>query len=144
MTGYGTYPYTINCSTNKTCEDDCNVEIKKDCEGNEGSMIGALLLIPLGLCFLFIYFANSLNEEQEPMKWFMRLLALVMVFVVYVGADIATGIDTEYSAMRALFNIQIFGYIFWSVMAVFLVLVIYKIFDSLKQKKADDFDRGVV
>lgn len=118
--------------------------LKTKLAGEKKDMILALLLIPLGLCFLFIYIGNSLNEEQEPLKWFFRLLALVMVFVVYTGAHMAVAIEDDYSNLAALFDIETFGYIFWSVLAFFFVFIIYKIFKAMKQKKQDEFDRGII
>lgn len=113
-------------------------------EGLDNMWLLAILLIPLGLAFMFILWGNSLEEEQMPLKWFMRFLALLMVYVLYAGADIIIGKYPEYSGLANLFNIEVFGWIFWTIIAVFLIYFMYKLFLAMQQKKMDDFERGVI
>lgn len=108
------------------------------------------LLIPLALCFFFIYWANSLKDaedkqgQHEPLRWFMRFLALLMIFVVYGVANLLIGQNPSFSYLEPLFNIWIYGWIFYTIMGVFLLYFIWKIISSIQEKKKDDFDRGVL
>ncbi len=50
----GVYPYTINCTNNKVCQGDCQVEVKRDCEGGNDAyylyiVVYVIFFILLGL-----------------------------------------------------------------------------------------------
>jgi len=106
--------------------------------GNDNMLI--ILLIPLGICFLFIYLSNSLDEIHNPLKWFFKLLALIMVFIIYQGAYIILSLDSAYSELTKMFNITVYGWIFWTIMAYLLIYIIYNIFMSFKHSKKWDFN----
>jgi len=96
------------------------------------------------MAFLFIYWANSLNEDQEPLKWFMRLLSLFMLFLLYTGADIVIKDNPQYSELAMIFNLTLVTWIFYLVMAAFLSFFIYKIFMSFHWKKKKDYEDGIL
>lgn len=101
-----------------------------------------ILLLPLGLAFLFLYWGATLSEQQEPLKWFMRLLSLVMIFVLFAGANIIISLNPTYSALQDLFNFTVLTWVFWSIFGLFLVYFIYRIAIALRMKSKDDFDGG--
>jgi len=102
----------------------------------------AILLIPLGLSFLFVHWGNSLNEDQEPLKWFMRLLSLLMIFALAGAANIVIQLNPAYAGLEAIFDMTVITWIFYTVTAVLLIYLIYKIFISFKEKQSDDLERG--
>lgn len=108
----------------------------------EGSRmwIAAILLLPLGLCFFFVYLANGLEEIHNPVKWFFRLIALVMIFIVYQGAHIITQLNPGYESLSNMFSISVYGWIFWVIMAYFLMYILYNIFMSFKHRSEWDFN----
>ena len=130
ITVIGTYQYTgIESGVITVLEDD--------------NMI-FLLFIPLGLCFLFVYWANSLNENQEPLKWFMRLLSLLMIFSTFVGANIIINTNQSYTDLLNVFNIDAVSWVFYTVIATFLVFFIFKIFMSFKKRGQQDYESGIL
>ena len=100
--------------------------------------VAAILLLPLGLCFFFVYLANTLSEEHNPLKWFFRLLALIMIFVIYQGVHILTQLNSTYSAMADMFSITVYGWIFWVIMGYILIYLLINIFRSFKHNKEWD------
>ena len=104
----------------------------------------AILLIPLGLSFLFIFLSNSFTEEQEPIKWFLRLASLFMIIVLFVGARIAINQNPNYIGLRAMFNIEAATWIFYTIVAVALLFLIYKVFMSFQLKKGDELEKGIL
>lgn len=106
-------------------------------------MIIGLMIIPVALCFLFLYFAHTLPEEQQALKWFMRILSLFIVFVVYVAGHI---VSTQYgfAEFEALYNIAAFTWVFYTVFGVLLIYFLYRIFIGFYHKKQDEFNRGVI
>jgi hypothetical protein len=95
----------------------------------------AILLIPVLLCFFFVYYANTIEEVHNPLRWFFRLIALIMIFVVYQGAHTIIGYYPAYSDLSRMFSITVYGWIFWVIMAYFLVYILYNIFMSFKHNK---------
>ena len=105
--------------------------------GNDNMLI--ILLIPLGLCFFFIYLANSLEDVHNPLKWFFKLLSLIMIFVIYQGAYVILKLDSAYSELTKMFNITVYGWIFWTIFAYLLLYLIYNIFMSMQPKSDFNF-----
>ena len=101
-----------------------------------------LLFIPLALCFFFIFWGNSLDAEQEPLKWFMRLLSLIMIFSTYVGANIIIAMNPGYEDLEYVFNITAITWIFYTIMSVFLIYIIYRIFIGIKIQKQNVFQKS--
>ena len=99
-----------------------------------------ILLIPLGLCFFFLYLSNGLDEVHNPLKWFFRLIALIMIFVIYQGAYIIISLNPVYSEMTKMFNITVYGWIFWTIMAYFFIYIMYNVFTSFKIKGSSKFN----
>lgn len=132
VTAMGVYHY------NSTIEDGIiNVEGSK-------MWILAILLLPLGLCFFFIYLAGNLDEVHNPLKWFFRLLALIMVFTVYQGAHTITAMYPAYADLSNMFSITVYGGVFWTIMAYFLIYIIYRIFMSFKHNRSWDWNKRFV
>ena len=102
----------------------------------------ALILIPLALCFFFIYWSNSLDEKQEALKWFMRFLGLVFIFVELGAINIILGQTEALSNFRPLFDIGLYGWIFYTILAVFLLFFLYQIIMGIKIKKKQEFEEG--
>lgn len=127
---YGTYQY------NSSIENGV-INVKEE---NKMWLLG-ILLIPLGLCFFFVYFSNQLEDTHNPLKWFFRLLALIMIFILYQGAYIVIGMNSNYSELTKMFNIAVYGWIFWTIMAYFLLYVLYNIFMSFKHNKRWDYNK---
>ena len=115
---------------------------KTKLSGEHLTMLVAFIIGPLLLCFFFVYWGNSLSEEQEPLKWFMRLLSIIMIYVMFAAANIAANSDPDYAAYASIFDLTAYGWIIFTVLAVFLIWFIYKIFSALKQKKNDDLEHG--
>jgi len=109
---------------------------------DSGTWLLGILILPLGLSFLFIYWAQSLSEEQEPFKWFMRFLALIMVFVLFVGADMIIEMHPSYSQLAELFNIVFIQWIFYALFALFLVYFIWRIALAMKIDRDNDLEKG--
>ncbi len=125
----GSYDYKVNNS------DSGNVKV----EGTRMWMM-AILLLPLGLCFFFIYLSNSLEKVHNPLKWFFRMIALVFIFLVYQGAHIIVGLNPGYEDLAKMFSIPVYGWIFWTIMAYLLIYIIYNIFMSFKHNREWDWN----
>lgn len=142
-TGYCTFNFTYNSSGsypyNISNGDSGNVLVE-----NSRMWLASVLLIPLGLAFLFLYWGATLNEEQEPMKWFMRLLSLVMIFILFAAANIVINLNPGFEALQDIFNITWITWIFWSMFALFVVYFIYRIALAMRQKADDDFKNGIL
>lgn len=124
---------------NATGLDTWNVNVRGD-----KMWLVAILLIPLGLAFFFIYWGNTLQEEHEPMKWFMRLLSIVMLFVLFVSANIVIELNPGFEALQDVFNIAWIQWIFYAVFALFLVYFIYRIALAMREKQQDEFEQGLI
>jgi len=133
--------YYIRCKNDSTSYGYLSQRTK---EGVDNMFLIPILLIPLGLCFLFIYWGNSLSEEHAALAWFMRMLSLVMIFVLFVGAHIVLEQYPKYAALTAMFDIGTLGTIFFAVGLIFATWFIYRIFKAFKMKKQDDFEKGVL
>ena len=109
---------------------------------NDKMWISAILLMPLGLAFLFLYWGATLNEEQEPLKWFMRLLSFIMIFLMFVGASIVINLNPGYESLQVLFNLAWVTWVFFSIFACVLVYLIYKVFMSYKMSGQKSYEEG--
>lgn len=103
-----------------------------------------LLFIPLMLCFFFVYWGNSLKEEQEPLKWFMRLLSIVMIFATFGGANMIIAMSPAYEGLQSIFNFTPLTWIFYTLISIFMCYFLYKLFMSFKNKRQKDFEDGVM
>lgn len=144
---YNVYTYLVHCNNTKESGFiSAAFEVTPNAHDitTGDTTIAIIILMPLLIAFLLLYWGNSLSEEHEPLKWFVRLLSLFMVFILYVGLDIMLNTHPEYLGLASLFNIFAFKWIFYTVMAAFLVYIIYKVFDSMNKKKQHDFEQGVI
>lgn len=103
-----------------------------------------IIFVPLSLCFLFIFWASSLGENQEPLKWFMRLLSLVMIFLTFGAANMIINKNPGYEGLQQVFNFGIVQVIFYVIFAIALLTLLIKVFMSFKEKRDRDFEDGVI
>lgn len=127
--------YTFEYSTGDT--GSLTVEVNK-------MIIASLLLIPLGLGFLFLYWGNTLNDEQEGLKWFTRLLAVLMIFPLFVGANIVITQGNLYPGLTTLFNLTWLTWIFYTLVAVVLIYIIWRVYNGFQIKRAKEFEEGIL
>jgi len=112
--------------------------------GGDNMWLVGILLLPLGIGALFLLWAHGLSEEQEVLKWFFRLLALLMLFPTYVVANIIIGQNPNYSGLEQAFNMTLLTWLFWFMMALMLIWVIYKTFAAFKMSKNDELEKGIL
>ena len=89
LTDYGTYPYSINCSNLKTCQGDCQVEVKADC-GERGKMEFAIILVLIVInLFVFILpFLVKFSKNQAADYVVRRLLWIASLFLLWFNMTI--------------------------------------------------------
>lgn len=104
----------------------------------------ALLLIPLGMGFLFLYWGNTLNDDQEGLKWFTRLLAVLMMFPLFIGANILINQSNALSGFETIFNLTWLTWIFYTIIAVVLIYIIWKVYSGFQMKKSDELEQGIL
>lgn len=144
---YGAENYT--CTNSSTCSYNITNTT------NSTDWLNGILLIPLAVAFFFMVFANSFESHevedergertlvnQEPLRWFFRLLSMFMVLVTYIGANIVIGSQAGYDDLTTIFNITAVNWIFYTTLAIFLIYFIYKIFMSFEMGKKKDFEMG--
>lgn len=103
------------------------------------------IIAALGICFFFVYFANSLDEEHTILKWFFRFIALIGVFGVYHAANVLIQLNTvDLEAISPVFSFTVYGRLFWVILAYFLIYILYKIFMSFKHNKEWDWNNRFV
>jgi len=125
----GFYPYTVSCTTNQTCVGECFVEVRE----SKMWLLGVLIL-PALVAFLFLYFGGTLDDSpaNEALRWFMRLLALLMLFPLYLAANVIISLNPGYNALLTIFDLAAFTWIFFTVMAILLLYLLYKVLAGIK------------
>ena len=132
--------YLRGKNDNGTYTDTWTYTEQRTKEGLDNMWMLAVLLIPLGLCFFFVYLAHTMDDAHNPLKWFFRLISLALIFVVYQGAHTIIALNSDYADLAQMFNIGVYGWIFWVIMAYVLIYLLYQIFMSFKHNKEWNFD----
>ena len=127
----GSYPFNVS-------NGDTGVVLVE----NNRMWLIAILLIPLGIAFMFLYWANTLQDKEEVIKWFLRMLSFLMLFVTFAGANIVINLNPGFEGLQSLYNFYWIGWLFWLMIALFLVFFIVKIISSIREKKEDDLKMG--
>ena len=124
---------------NSSLGDTWNVTVR------DGKMwLLGILLLPLGLAFFFAFYSEKFKDDHVALMWFFRLLAIVQLPILYVGADIIISNNPGYEALKALFDLDILKYILWAFFAIILIYIIVKAFMNWFQEQRSDFDRGIL
>lgn len=121
LSDYGTYPYAINCTNNKICQGDCQVEIKADCE-EKGKMETAIILVLVGInLFVFILPLIVSFSKNHVTNYVVRhLLWIASIFLLWFNMTIfrtmainyGLGIDNFLEAYWWMFTLGAFAGIF--------------------------------
>jgi len=119
-------------------------EVQTNLAGEKGNMILGLLLIPLGLCFFFVYLAQSLGDNHNGIKWFFRILSIIMIVPVFAAANNVLDIYPAYQSLSGVYNLDWVQAIIFTMLALFFIIIIASVFASFNNKKMDDFDKGVI
>jgi len=125
LSGYGTYPYVINCSTNKTCEGDCQVEIHDYCGRNTEMSTGIVLFLLLFNTGIFIVplMVKQFHNHEAANYIIKRMILLAGIVVLWFNVGIFRtlaisynlGIDNFLKAYWWIFTVIMFAVIFLSI-----------------------------
>ncbi len=142
LTDYGSYPYTINCTSEKICQGDCQVEIKADC-GEKGKMETAIILV-LIVINLFVFFLSllvSFSKNKAADYVVRRLLWTSGIFFLWFNMTIfrtmainyGLGIDNFLEAYWWMFTLGAFAGVF--------IMVYVSTIGVIKLMKQINFDK---
>lgn len=109
---------------------------------NGEDQLNFLVFIPLIICFFFIFFAWSIPESMEVLRWFARFISILMLFPTYIIADIMLNKNSFFTSLQPLFNITIFTWIFFTLFAILMLSILVAAIKGIKNKKNDDFEEG--
>ena len=82
ITKFGVYPYVINSSTNKTCEGDCQIEVKRSCEG-KGQDEFNLYIVAIVMFIIFI--SLGYYFEESTLVIIAGFLSMVIAVNLYIN-----------------------------------------------------------
>jgi len=108
---------------------------------NGEDTLNFLVFIPYLIAILFLIMAFSF-QNNEPFKWFFRLLSLVMIFPVYIITDILVNQNSFFTPLKVIFSINIFTSIFFTIFGLLLVILIINIFNHIADKKQNELEDG--
>lgn len=137
---YEIYPYAINCTNNKICQGDCQVEIKSECgEEGKGNMFAGIGILLLGITLTFVYFA--VNARQKAFQLFFTLLAFLMIIADFrFSSMIIESIDSSLTGLISnmdtmyMISITIFRFLLFFTLII-LTYWAYKIINGWGKKK---------
>lgn len=142
LTKYGTYPYAINCTNNKICQGDCQVELKADC-GEKGKMeTGIIFMLIIINLFIFVLpFLVSFSSNKAADYVVRRLLWIASIFILWFNMTIfrtmavnyGLGIDNFLEAYWWVFTLGAFAGI--------LIMVYVTTIGAIKLMKQINFKR---
>lgn len=121
LTNYDTYPYAINCTNNKVCQGDCQVEIKTKCEGDNKMITSiTIFLILFNLLLFALPFLVRFSRSQVTNYMIKHLIWISCVFILWfnitifrdLAIDYGLGIDNYLIVYWWMLTIICFGLIF--------------------------------
>jgi len=139
---YGTYPYTINCSTGEVCQGDCYVELKQECEVEEMEGLAVMLFVMIITAMFFIVPIKVRFSKNELANFILKRCSIILglFFLSLNTAIMATvadsgGLDILDELFRYLWFINLTIYI--SMLALIWVTVrgTMKLWDDIAKKK---------
>lgn len=80
LSEYGTYPYAINCTNNKICQGPCQVEIKRECEGENEEFY----LYIIAIVIFFILVGLGYYYEEGVFVIISGMLAAIIGIVIFI------------------------------------------------------------
>lgn len=98
LSKYDTYPYAINCTNDKICKGDCQVEIKQQC-GEEGRMEIAIMIFISIVLIGFI--ASAFYFKHPALKLLFGYIALGLMIA---GINTTRLIAESYGADTGIVN----------------------------------------
>jgi hypothetical protein len=130
LTRFETYPYAINCTNNRVCKGDCQVELKQECEEQE--MNG--LAITNAMLFILpfkINFSKSeiLNHVLKRSSIVIGLFFLSMNTAIVATIAESSSLEVVQELLRYLWLIN------WSAYIAMGILVISTLMSSLELYK---------
>jgi len=147
LTTYGTFPYSINCTTEKVCQGDCQVEVKADCE-EKGKMETAiiLMLIIINLFAFILPFLVSFSKNQATNYVVRHLLWIASIFILWFNMTIfrtmavnyGLGIDNFLEAYWWMFTLGAFAGVFLMVYVTTVGAIRLTKQINLKRRLGDD------
>lgn len=102
LSSYGTYPYAINCTNDKICQGECQVEIMQECEGeNEEfylyivAIVVFFILVGLGYYYeegTFVIISGMLATIIGIVIWFYGFPNLTNIFLKHAISVVIWGV----------------------------------------------------
>lgn len=119
---YGIYPYTINCTSGGYCRGDCQVEVKQECEEQEGMTTGIVLFLLLFNIGLFITPVLVKQFTKNPASNYVvrKIIIMIGILVLWFNSlifrqlaiNFGLGIDNYLIAYWWFFTLAVFIVIF--------------------------------
>lgn len=144
LENFGTYPYTINCSSGNTCvSGDCNLQIKQMCEEINMDPIGMIIFIPICLAFVYLFAAWMLKGKAFwALSTALILAALLEFFRAYSYAMITVAKYYNWPIMQNSLGLAIsnYGTMYFLIIAYFLLHIIAVVTIGILQKRKKSKD----
>jgi len=123
LTDYGTYPYSINCTTAEVCQGDCFVELKQECEVQEMEGLTVMLFV-MTITALFLVMPFILNFSKNEFANFVlkRCSLLLGMFLLSLNTGIVATI-----ADNAGLNVlnELFRYLWLVNWSIYIFMMIF-------------------
>ena len=139
-----TYFVSAECVVNQTFNDTHNKYSFVDCGSSSYIIQNSvdtssffLVLLPLILCFLLLYWVTNMSDEHNILKIFIYLSPIPLF---YISAKYAIMLLDKFYIMSDLVNnisedLYILGLIFFIIVAYFLLYLIVKAINIARQDK---------
>lgn len=126
LTNYGIYPYIINCTSNKVCKGDCEIEIKSECEKDDKMIIAItifLMIINVGL-FLAPVMVKDFTVSVIGNYIIRKSLVIVGLLFLWFNTTILRTLAIDYGL--GIDNLlEVYWWIFTLVVFISIFVLIY-------------------
>ena len=143
---YGSYAYTIQCTSGTFCIGDCDVEIKQDCEELNMEAIAAIIFIPLFMSALFFFMSVFTDKKEQPvLKKFFFLLRFIGIFLAYHFGVLAVIEFYEFPALvdamtSGVFSLGMIFYVLITLILIDFLIAVFKVLANSGHKTGDDYE----
>ena len=103
--------------------------------------LAALMLSPLILGFLLLWWASSLTDEHTILKTFLQMFTFVAFFLsMYLASVMVDMYLSDYGALVSAITLSVFvaGAIFFILVCYYAIWLTREVFEAMAQKKKEE------
>ena len=106
----------------------------------KGFILFCLMLFPMVVVFLLMFFGSKLDDEHKPLKYFLYFSSMTFVFVSYYVNMYIIENFIHSTVLMEVFSSRVYGWVYWVILGYFGVYWTYQLLLYMQKRRIEQIE----